>query len=347
MRVLFCALRWDYKERARGDSFEYTNFWDTLQRLDGVEAEFFPFDQHEADLGRDKMNRMLLERVEESSPDLVFFFFFTDEFDPEVVAKISSITTTVNWFADDQWRFQHFSRHWAPYLTWVATTYKPAAEGYRRLGHKGVIETQWACNHFMYRPIDPPRDLDLTFIGQPHGTRPEIIKALRSSGLRVDTWGLGWEQGRLSQPEMIRVFSRSKINLNLSNASGPVGLNRFLGLFLQRKGPLVVPRWGKIAQNFTEYRAKKRDQIKGRNFEIPGCCTFLLTSAVEGLDEYFVPGKEIVTFTDTDDLIKKANHYLNSEEERESIAQAGYRRTLDEHTYEKRFTEMFKVMGLA
>lgn len=348
VRLLFAGLRWDYKNPARGDSFEYTNFWDTLRQMPGVEAELFPFDEVEARLGRQEMNRMLLSRVEESRPDLVFFLFFTDEFDPEVVKKISRRTSTLNWFADDHWRFRSYSRHWAPYLTWVATTYREAARGYRRLGFRNVILTQWACNHYLYRPRDVPRDLDITFVGQSHGTRRRIIEELHSRGIDVQAWGYGWPAGRLTQDAMIQVLCRSKINLNLSNPSREVALRPFLRLFLERRGGSIAPRtWAETKRNLQEWRGKRIDQIKARNFEIPGCRTLLLTNEVKGLGDYYEPGKEIVMFSEIDDLVRKIRHYLDAEEEREAIAEAGYERTLREHTYEIRFREMFERMGLA
>lgn len=346
MRVLFVAMRWDYKVRARGDSFEYTNFWESLRRHPHVEASMFAFDEKESELGRAGMNAALLEEVHRYSPDLVFFFMFTDEFDPAVVRQISDQTVTVNWFADDQWRFDTYSRHWAPHLTWVATTDKKAADGYRRLGFTNVITTQWGCNHYLYRPFEVDRDIQVSFVGQPHGSRVATIDAIREAGFDARTWGYGWEDGRVSQHEMIEVFSRSCINLNLSNASRDQGVKGIAGLFLKRRGPWVVPRVGEMRRNLQEFRAKGRDQIKGRNFEIPGCRTFMLTSQVEGLDEYFVPGKEMVTFTGTDDLIAKIGQYLADPVEREAIAEAAYQRTLAEHTYEKRFDEMFEKMGL-
>ena len=45
-------------------------------------------------------------------------------------------------------------------------------------------------------------------------------------------------------------------------------------------------------------------------------------------------------------MIDKIKYYSKRNEEREAIAQAGYERTLREHTYEKRFNDIFKTMGL-
>ncbi len=59
-----------------------------------------------------------------------------------------------------------------------------------------------------------------------------------------------------------------------------------------------------------------------------------------------MPGREVATFADTAELVDKVRYYLASEEERADIALAGYRRTLRDHTYERRFNEIFSRIGL-
>jgi spore maturation protein CgeB len=89
------------------------------------------------------------------------------------------------------------------------------------------------------------------------------------------------------------------------------------------------------------------EQIKGRNFEIPGCGGFLLTGGADNLEEYYQDGREVVIFHDDDELIDKIRYYLAHDEERSAIAQAGYERTLREHTYVHRFREIFTTMGFS
>jgi spore maturation protein CgeB len=64
------------------------------------------------------------------------------------------------------------------------------------------------------------------------------------------------------------------------------------------------------------------------------------------LEDYYKIGGEVVCFNDTDDLIQRVEYYLSHESERASIAQAGYERTLRDHTYVQRFNEIFKKIGL-
>jgi spore maturation protein CgeB len=86
-------------------------------------------------------------------------------------------------------------------------------------------------------------------------------------------------------------------------------------------------------------------QIKGRNFEIPGAGGFLLTSRADNLEEYFVPGEEIATFASKSELAGQIRHYLGHPDERERIRAAGHARALREHTYERRFLDIFHAIG--
>ncbi|MBI2478233.1 MAG: glycosyltransferase family 1 protein [Planctomycetia bacterium] len=51
-------------------------------------------------------------------------------------------------------------------------------------------------------------------------------------------------------------------------------------------------------------------------------------------------------FTTIDELLAKLKYYLAHEEEREQIAHAGYQRCIQEHTYERRFREIFRRIGV-
>jgi spore maturation protein CgeB len=194
----------------------------------------------------------------------------------------------------------------------VVTNAKSALPKYEGIGYRNVIYAQWACNHFLYRKLDYPRIYDVTFVGQAHGNRRQIIDELRKNGIYIKTWGVGWKNGRLSQVEMIKVFNQSKINLNLSKASV-----------------------GEI------------DEVKLRDVEIPGCGGFIITGAPKDeISQYYDIGKEIVCYESTQDLIDKVTYYLNHDDEREAIAEAGYIKTIDKHTYERRFTDIFGKIGL-
>ena len=73
-----------------------------------------------------------------------------------------------------------------------------------------------------------------------------------------------------------------------------------------------------------------------RLYEATGVGALVLTESAPNLSTLFEPGREIVSYDNPDDLVTKLVHLLDSEHERSSIARAGQRRTLSEHTYRQR-----------
>ena len=331
MKVLYVAMEHDYGDPSRGLSFEQTNFKSALDGM-GHSVVQFDFMARERAVGRSRMRRELVEMAVREKPDVVFFCLFTDELDPETLAETGAGAgaPTVNWFADDHWRFDDFSSAVAPALDWSVTTDEDSLPKYAAAGIGNVILSQWACNRYAYGPTRGPIVRGVTFVGQAHADRPEVIGALRKAGIEVDCWGLGWPAGRVEHDEMVRIFSTSAVNLNLANSSSPPQTIRaLLGRVLGR-GPETL----------------RPPQIKGRTFEVPGCGGFELTERVPHLERYFDLEREIAVYDDTDDLVEQARFWLDHPEERSAVAEAGYRRVMAEHTYDHRFEEIFATMGL-
>ncbi len=351
MKILYIGMKYDYGEKARGLSFEHYNFYDSLVKMDHGQHEviYFPVDEEITAKGRAGANAALIDTVKDLSPDLCFFFLFQDEILPETIQKITnSGVITYNWFADDHFRFDDFSRHYAPCFSFSSTTDSLAIAKYQKIGCRNVLKTQWGCNHFLYKPAEGTNfKHNVSFVGQPHGNRKKVISYLKSQDVTTDCFGLGWPHGRIAQEEMIAIFGQSRINLNLTKASGGLALKDLGKIFLTKKnGQLKLEPPRTWPGHFQSLLARKREQIKGRNFEIPGCGGFLISGYADNLSDYYEPGKEIVCYQTPQDLAEKIKYYLSHETERSKIAQAGYRRTMNEHTYEKRFQRIFQEMGL-
>ncbi len=82
-----------------------------------------------------------------------------------------------------------------------------------------------------------------------------------------------------------------------------------------------------------------------RLFEVTGMGTMLLTDWKENLKDLFIIDKEIVTYRSSDEMIEKVRYYLKNPVEREKIAKAGQKRTLNDHTYKKRMVELVKIVN--
>jgi spore maturation protein CgeB len=328
MRILYVAMADDYGDPSRGPSFEEVNF---RSALEGMGHELAPFDfmAEKGRHGKREMNRRLLDAAREAKPDLSFFCLFEDEVEPETIVGVSRAGgPTVNWFTDDHWRFDRFSRHIAPAFDWSVTTDRNSLPKYRAIGYERAILSQWACNRYAYDRTADGLAYDVTFVGQAYGERPATVEQLGAEGFDVRCWGFGWPEGRIGHEEMVRVFGASRINLNLSSAYSPPGR---------------LPT--RVLRRITGRREERKSQIKGRTFEVPGSGGFLLTDHVPYLEDYLTPGEELGLFESTDDLVEQVGWWLEHEDERARAADAGYRRVRAEHTYDHRFGEIFERIG--
>lgn len=80
-------------------------------------------------------------------------------------------------------------------------------------------------------------------------------------------------------------------------------------------------------------------------FEATGVGTLLITDEKKNLGELFKVDEEIVTYKDANDLAAKIKYYLEHEDERQTIALAGQRRTLKDHSYKVRMEELIIIIN--
>ena len=84
-----------------------------------------------------------------------------------------------------------------------------------------------------------------------------------------------------------------------------------------------------------------------RLYEATGVGSCLLTDAKSNLRDLFEPEVEVVTYNNWEECVEKVNYLLAHESERESIAQAGQRRTLKEHSFDNRAAKLDLVIKKA
>jgi spore maturation protein CgeB len=87
--------------------------------------------------------------------------------------------------------------------------------------------------------------------------------------------------------------------------------------------------------------------IRLRDFEAPMCRTCYLTSYTDEIAEFYELGKEIDTYQCPEELVDKTKFYLNHPMDAENLRESGYRRALRDHTWQKRFSELFQKIGVA
>lgn len=81
-----------------------------------------------------------------------------------------------------------------------------------------------------------------------------------------------------------------------------------------------------------------------RLFEATGAGALVLTEEAPNLPELFEPGSELIAYSGLDDLVEKLRHYREHDGERVEVAAAGQARTLRDHTYERRISELASLL---
>lgn len=81
-----------------------------------------------------------------------------------------------------------------------------------------------------------------------------------------------------------------------------------------------------------------------RLYEATGVGTCLVTENRPHLGELFEAGVEVVAYDDEADCVEKVGYYLAHDNERAAIALAGQRRTLRDHTYARRMSDLDGIL---
>ncbi|MBK8637486.1 MAG: glycosyltransferase [Chromatiaceae bacterium] len=161
---------------------------------------------------------------------------------------------------------------------------------------------------------------DVAFLGGYEQPRFETMLAVAQMGIRVRIWGPGWEcaakshanlevrPGWVQAEDAAKVFSGTKINLHY-------------------------------------LRKVARDLHTTRSVEIPACKAFMLAERTQEHIELFAEGREAEYFDDVAELIAKLTAYLQNDERRLALAEAGYQRCQSSgYSNQRRLREILDVV---
>jgi hypothetical protein len=151
----------------------------------------------------------------------------------------------------------------------------------------------------------------LSFVGSCKPERAALIEELRSRGIPVALFGIGWPDGSFVNNgwAMYRV---SQLNLGMG--------------------------YNVVGHQITN--------LKNRDFECPGSGGCYLTTYDWELAELFHVGREILCYRGIEDLVELYCYYSRRPEQCRGIARAGFERCVREHTWEMRFRAIFTELGL-
>lgn len=163
-----------------------------------------------------------------------------------------------------------------------------------------------------YHPIPSiTKKYDVGFIGNKYGYREELVMRLIKAGIRVEARGSGWEGGTIPFEENNRFFNECKIVLGI----GTVG----------------------HCKDF--YTQKLRD------FDAPLSGAAYVTHNNTDLLQLYTHD-EIVLCDTIDDFIRHIKDLLTDDAKRVALAHKGFEKAKEQHTYEKRFSDLLALLHL-
>lgn len=260
-------------------------------------------------------NQALINQVKKLQPKYVLVIK-GETIIPQTLDQLNHLgTTTINWFGDGLF-FWRWMKRTAPHYHFFINN---GLDSYSKLTQFGIKNyyLEYAAPTVTPRPKFK-KIYPITFVGQHTPRREKYFTHIADLGLKI--WGYHqWQQSSLSHL-----------------AQGPVPVKTAHQIISQSK----------IAVNMLTGSTRTQPQeINIRTFEALSQGTFLLIQDYPHLHQYFKAGKELVTFTTPQDLRRKAIYYLQHPRERETIATAGYKRVLKDHTFDIRLRQLFTIIS--
>jgi spore maturation protein CgeB len=237
---------------------------------------------------------------------------------------------TAMWFVEDYRLFTYW-KELAPFYDYFFGIQKGDFESeLRQIGQRKFhYLPAAACRHTHQAAALSQEEQDhygseLSFVGAGYYNRVQSFRRLLNYDFKI--WGNDWPEDspvisrvqekarRVGPGEIVKIFSASKINLNLHSSPTHSGVDPF--------GDFVNPR----------------------TFEIASCGAFQLVDQRQYLPEVFDTVDEMAVFQSVDELPDKIEYFLSHPEERAQITHRGRERVLREHTYEHRMKELIEFV---
>ncbi len=272
-------------------------------------------------------NSTLLQFAERFQPDLVFVEkgLTLRPHTLEKIKKISSKTVLACYSLDDMMNPNNQSSYYLKNLPLFDVHFTSKTYNIPELLSKGAQCVELTGNAYsphVHRPVEVPSDeqeyfgSDVAFVGGFEKERAATLNYLARNSIRVRVWGNNWDKFTSPHP----------------------------GLILEKR-PVWADDYGKVVCSskilLGFLRKINRDVETTRTMEIPAFGAFLLAERTVAQQKLFAEGVEAEYFGDDRELLMKIRFYLENDERRRCIAQAGRERCLRSgYSYDARMQEL-------
>jgi hypothetical protein len=318
---------------------------------------------------------------------LFLSYFYNSHFDPSGFEEIRGLgIPSINFYCNSIHQFElvaaiaaHVDFSWHPE--------RDARPSYLAVGANPIRVQMGAAPYLYHPVNGTGRQSKACFVGQRYADRDRWLAALVEANIPVDIYGSGWgveneapaaleskEPNYLGRRQIAPGTFASYFELVTKNVRqyGVFGALENLAaqatyrqethrlmqvLRSQAKGKAgdfasVVSAY-EVCLNFSNVWADGRpgsplvSHVRLRDFEAPMCRTCYLTGHSDEIMEVYAVGREIDTYRDRSELVDKSRFYITNPEAAEKLREAGYRRAIRDHTWRRRFEELFAKIGLS
>ncbi len=318
--------------------------------------------------------------------DLFLSYFYNAHFDPSGFEAIHQLgIPTVNFYCNSIYQFEFVSEI-AKRAEFSWHTEKAAQLLYLKAGANPVW-VQMGADPKIYHPIaEAKRQSKACFVGQRYADRDRYLAKLIENRIPVDIFGHGWknaENGKFSGTSETTYLGRKilkpgKVESYLQVLGQNFEVEGFVGGSTRTFGQWQYRRESRrldsvlaqavkgpapdVCQTFNEYEValnfsnvwadgRSGSQLvphgRLRDFEAPMSRACYLTGYSDEIAEFYEIGKEIDAYHTPEELIDKTRFYLSHPNEAEKLRAAGYQKARQDHTWVKRFEELFLKIGIS
>jgi len=296
-------------------------------RAYGIPARIRRYHRFLDNAGIYRINKNFTRLVESVKPDMLLMLHgFTIHSSTLKRLKSKYKMITVNWLCDYPRDYEAACKY-APLFDYFFVSGTDALKRLRLSGHKNVNLFLFACEPRYHKPVElSPEERtkyasDICFIGSMYPGRLRMLEKI--SDFDIAIWGPRWNDiphgsplrslvrgSSLDVEEWVKAFAAAKIVLN----------------------------------NISSFAPYVDNMMNTRTFEILACRKFQLIDARDDVLMHFTSGSELVCYSSIEELRKLFVYYLEHMDEAKAIAENGYRKVLQFHTYDHRVKEMMDII---
>jgi len=300
-----------------------------------------PWVKNERDKENERLMGELIKWHEEKPIDLFFYYGGEFQLAPETLNKINDLgIATLSLGTDDlsslkSGKIEGVSRGLsgtAGLFDLNFTTSSQTCDEYLLYGGTPYF-LPLAANQKIYKRLDIKRDIPVAQFGSRLPHREALVSQLSKRGVQVQCFGSGWpseyagslkhggsdtwDSGFVSTENIVELMNRSQIVLSHQGHD---------------------PWLNKVESKVT--------CVRMREFEVPMTGGLLITCFCPDLQKYYNIGKEILCYRSSGDLYDTILYLQHNPHKMEAIREAGWKRASREHTWERRYDQLFSVMGI-